>query len=89
MVLCLKRLDFSSILSLFLCMMEESGPVFLAPFIEETVFFPLYSFFLCHRLIDHLSVVYFWALEPVPLIPVSVFVPVHTVLITVAFFFFF
>ena len=54
-----------------------SSPVFPAPFIEEAVFAPLYilaSFIKNKVPID--AWVYFWALYLVPLVYVSVFVPV-------------
>ena len=52
-------------------------PVFPAPFLEKTVFSPFYS--LVSFVIDHLIIgawIYFWASYPVPLIYISVFVPV-------------
>ena len=52
-------------------------PVFPAPFLEETVFSPLYSF--ASFVVDQLIIgawVYFWAFYPAPLIYISVFVPV-------------
>ena len=55
----------------------HSCPVFLAPFIEEIVFSPLYS--LAFLVIDYLATgawVYFWAFCPVALICISVSVPV-------------
>ena len=58
---------------LFTC----SFPVFLAPFVEETVFSPLYI--LASFVVDYLIIgawVYYKALYPVPLIYISIFVPV-------------
>ena len=54
-----------------------SCPVFPAPLIEETVFSPLYI--LASFIIDQLTLgvwIYLWAFYPVPLIYISVFVPV-------------
>ena len=57
----------------FIC----SFPVFPAPFIEETIYLPLYVPALL--VIDQLTIgawVYFWAFYSIPLIYISVFVPV-------------
>ena len=54
-----------------------SFPVFPAPLIEETIFPPLYglgSFVIDESTIDAWG--YFWAFDPVPLIYISVFMPV-------------
>ena len=54
-----------------------SSPVFQAPFIEETVFAPLYI--LASFVKDKVPIgarVYFWAFYLVPLVYISVFVPV-------------
>ena len=54
-----------------------SCPVFPAPLIEETVFSPLYI--LASFAIDQVTIgacVYLWTFYPVPLIYISVFVPV-------------
>ena len=59
------------------CSFVSSHPVFPTLFIEEDVFpSSIYSCFLCHRLIDHMSVGLHWALSSASLIYVSVFVPV-------------
>ena len=52
-------------------------PVFPIPFIEQTILsLPRISWLLCHNLIDNISMwFYFWALSSVPLICVSVFMP--------------
>ena len=52
----------------------HSCPVFLALFIEEIVFSPLYNLAFLSLAIG--VWVYFWAFCPVPLIYISVFVPV-------------
>ena len=54
-----------------------SCPIFPAPLTEETVFSPLYI--LVPFVIDQVAIgawVYLWTLYPVPLIYISVFVPV-------------
>ena len=59
--------------------------VFPAPFIEKAIFAPLYilaSYVKNKVLIG--ARVYFWAFYLVPLVYISVFVPDHTVLMTVA-----
>ena len=61
------------------------GFLFSAPFVKEIVFSPSYilaSFVKVKVSID--SWIYLWAFYFVPLIYISVFVPVHTVLMTVA-----
>ena len=75
-----------SILSSFLCMATNSSPfhsfacclaIFQALFIEEAFFFPLYVFIFFVK--NHLCIymwVYFWTLNSVPLVCVSVFLPV-------------
>ena len=66
-----------------------SCPVFPAPLIEEAAFSPLYipaSFI--KDTVTICAWVYRWAFYPVPLIYISVFVPVpYTVLITVALYY--
>ena len=52
-------------------------PVLPAPLFQETAFYPLYI--LASFVADYLTIsvwVYFWAFYPIPLIYVSVFVPV-------------
>ena len=52
-------------------------PVFPAPFVKEVVFFPLYL--LASFVEDKVSIglwIYLWAFYSVPLIYISVFVPV-------------
>ena len=72
-------------LSLFLCMVWESTlsdscacscSVFPTPSIAEAVFPTLYSLALCSRWINHISIIYFWALYSAPLTCVSGFLPV-------------
>ena len=63
--------------SFFFFFFTCSFPVFLAPLVEETVFSPLYI--LASFVVDYLTIgawVYFKALYPVPLICISIFVPV-------------
>ena len=54
-----------------------AGPVFPAPFTEEAVFAPLYilASFVKNK-VPIGAWVYFWALYVVPLVYISVFVPV-------------
>ena len=54
-----------------------SCPVFPAPFIEEAVFAPLYilAFFVKNK-VPIGAWVYFWAFYLVPLVYISVFMPV-------------
>ena len=47
-------------------------PVFLPPFIEETIFSIEYSCLFCNRLGNHSAWVYLLAFYPVPLIYISV-----------------
>ena len=77
-------------MSLFLCMVLGSVlilfqfysftcscPVFPASLIEEIVLSSIVYFcLLCHRLGSHGALVYLWTFCPVPLIYISVFVPV-------------
>ena len=61
----------------FILLHVYSFPVFLAPLIEETFFLPLYV--LASFVIDESTLgawVYFWAFYPVPLIYISVYMPV-------------
>ena len=81
------HLGLQSILSLSLCMVLGSVlssffftcscPVFPAPFIEETVFAPLFilASFVKTK-VPRGAWVYFWAFYLVPLVYISVFVPV-------------
>ena len=58
-------------------MFTNSCPVFPAPFVEEDVFAPLYI--LASFVINKVPIgawVYFWAFCLVPLVYISVFVPV-------------
>ena len=44
----------------------------------------VYSCFLFHRLLGQSAWAYFWTVHPIPLIFVSVFIPYHAILITIA-----
>ena len=60
-------------------------PVFPAPLVKETVFSPLYIVASFVKTKMSIGVwIYLWAFYFVPLIYISVFVPVPTVLMTVA-----
>ena len=63
----------------------RSCPDVPTTFVEEAIFAPFYALapFIKYELTVE-TWVYFWALFSVPLIYVSVLMPVHTVLITVA-----
>ena len=67
----------SAAAALWACELTCSCPVFPAPLIEEGVFSPLYT--LASFIKDKVTIcawVYLWAFYPVPLIYISVFVPV-------------
>ena len=80
------NLDLECILSLFLCMMLESvlvhsftrgWPVFPASLVKENIFSPLYTFTSFVK--DKMSIgacIYLWAFYFVPLIYVSLFLPI-------------
>ena len=71
--------------SVLITSFTHDSPVFPEPLVKEIVFTPLYIFASFVK--DEASIgggVYLWAFYFVPLIYISVFVPVHTVLITVA-----
>ena len=56
---------------------SSSSPAFPAPFIEEAVFAPLYSHAsFVENKVPIGARVYFWAFYLVPLVYISVFVPV-------------
>ena len=63
----------NALISFFYC----SCPVFPAPFIEDAVFAPLYILAsLVNNKLCTGALVYFWTFYPVPLVYISVFVPV-------------
>ena len=81
-----KKKGLYSIFSLSLCMVLGSVlilfftcscPVFPAPFVEEALFAPLYilASFVKNK-VPISAWVYFWTFYPVPLVYISVFVPV-------------
>ena len=58
-------------------LLQVAGPVFPAPLVKEVVFFPLYL--LASFVKDKVSIgswIYLWAVYSVPLIYISVFVPI-------------